>query len=62
MVDAPQTLAGAIEEFLNWQELDRHRSLGTIREYRKDLRGFVAFAGAAGVGDVAAIGRDLLAA
>lgn len=58
----PQGLASAIEEFLNWQELDRHRSLGTIREYRKDLRGFVAFAGAAGIDDVAAIDRDLLAA
>lgn len=61
MVDAPATLAGAIEEFLTWQELDRHRSLGTIREYRKDLRGFVAFARAAGVDDIAAIDRNVLA-
>ena len=54
-------LSQAIDEFLSWQELDRHRSPGTIREYRKDLTGFTAFAGGdAGVPDVAGIDRDLL--
>lgn len=56
-------LSQAIHEFLSWQELDRHRSPGTIREYRKDLAGFAAFAGGdAGVPDVAGIDRDLLRA
>jgi site-specific recombinase XerD len=56
-------LSEAIEEFLSWQELDRHRSPGTIREYRRDLDGFAAFAGGDhGVPDVAGIDRDLLRA
>ena len=56
-------LSEAIEEFLSWQELDRHRSPGTIREYRRDLDGFAAFAGGdQGVPDVADIDRDLLRA
>ena len=56
-------LSEAIEEFLSWQELDRHRSPGTIREYRRDLDGFAAFAGGdQGVPDVAGIDRDLLRA
>ncbi|MGO8686161.1 MAG: site-specific integrase, partial [Candidatus Dormibacteria bacterium] len=56
-------LSEAIEEFLSWQELDRHRSPGTIREYRRDLDGFAAFAGGdQGIPDVAGIDRDLLRA
>ena len=56
-------LSQAIDEFLSWQELDRHRSPGTIREYRKDLAGFTEFAGGdVGVPDVAGIDRDLLRA
>ena len=56
-------LSEAVEEFLSWQELDRHRSPGTIREYRRDLDGFAAFAGGdQGVPDVAGIDRDLLRA
>ena len=56
-------LSEAIDEFLSWQELDRHRSPGTIREYRRDLDGFAAFAGGdQGVPDVASIDRDLLRA
>ena len=56
-------LSEAIEEFLSWQELDRHRSPGTIREYRRDLDGFAAFAGGdQGIPDVADIDRDLLRA
>ncbi len=56
-------LSEAVDEFLSWQELDRHRSPGTIREYRRDLDGFAAFAGGdQGVPDVAGIDRDLLRA
>jgi integrase/recombinase XerD len=56
-------LSEAIDEFLSWQELDRHRSPGTIREYRRDLHGFAAFAGGdQGIPDVADIDRDLLRA
>ena len=56
-------LSQAIDEFLSWQELDRHRSPGTIREYRKDLAGFTEFAGGdAGVPDVGQLDRDLLRA
>ena len=56
-------LSQAIDEFLSWQELDRHRSPGTIREYRKDLSGFRQFAGGdQGVPDVAGLDRDLLRA
>ena len=56
-------LSEAIDEFLSWQELDRHRSPGTIREYRRDLDGFAAFAGGdQGIPDVADIDRDLLRA
>lgn len=56
-------LSQAVDEFISWQELDRHRSPGTIREYRKDLAGFQKFAGAdVGVPDVAEIDRDLLRA
>ncbi|MBV8526823.1 MAG: tyrosine-type recombinase/integrase [Candidatus Dormibacteraeota bacterium] len=56
-------LSQAIDEFLSWQELDRHRSPGTITEYRKDLAGFAAFAGGdAGIRDVAELHRDLLRA
>ena len=60
---APIPLSEAIAEFLSWQELDRHRSPGTITEYRRDLEGFAAFAGGdEAVPDAGGIDRDLLRA
>ena len=45
------------------ERLDRHRSPGTISEYRRDLESFAAFAGGdEAVTDVAGIDRDLLRA
>ena len=40
-------LAQAIEEYLDWQALDRGRSPNTVRAYGIDLAGFLAFARAA---------------
>jgi integrase/recombinase XerD len=53
-------LAQAIEEYLDWQALDRGRSPNTVRAYGIDLAGFLAFAGAAGVDQLAGVDRDLL--
>jgi integrase/recombinase XerD len=52
------TLAQAIEEFLDWQALDRGRSPNTVRAYGIDLAGFRA--SAAGVEQLAGVDRDLL--
>ncbi len=41
---APLNLAAAIEEYLTWLELDRHASLRTTSEYRRDLERFAKFA------------------
>jgi len=54
------TLAQAIEEYLDWQALDRGRSPNTVRAYGIDLAGFRAFAGAAGIEQLADLDRDLL--
>src|SRR6476660_9280346 len=54
------TLAQAIEEFLDWQALDRGRSPNTVRAYGIDLAGFRAFAGAVGIEQLAGVDRDLL--
>jgi len=53
-------LAQAIEEYLDWQALDRGRSPNTVRAYGIDLAGFLAFAGAAGIEQLAGVDRDLL--
>ena len=57
---AAPTLAQAIEEYLDWQALDRGRSPNTVRAYGIDLAGFRAFAGAAGIDELAGVDRDLL--
>jgi Phage integrase, N-terminal SAM-like domain len=54
------TLAQAIEEYLDWQALDRGRSPNTVRAYGIDLAGFRAFADAAGIEQLAGVDRDLL--
>jgi integrase len=59
---AAPPLAQAIEEFLDWQALDRGRSPNTVRAYRADLTGFQAFADTAGADQLADIDRDLLRA
>jgi len=57
---AAPTLAQAIEEYLDWQALDRGRSPNTVRAYGIDLAGFRAFAGAAGIDELVGVDRDLL--
>ena len=52
----------AVDEYLAWLELDRHRSPRTVTEYRADLRRFLAFAAAAGVTHTAVVDRDLVRA
>jgi site-specific recombinase XerC len=59
---AAPTLAQAIEEYLDWQALDRGRSPNTVRAYSGDLAGFRAFAGAVGVEQLADVDCDLLRA
>jgi site-specific recombinase XerD len=56
---AAPTLAQAIEEYLDWQALDRGRSPNTVRAYGIGA-GFRAFAGAAGIDELAGVDRDLL--
>jgi site-specific recombinase XerC len=38
-------LSEAVEEYLNWLELDRHAAEGTVAEYRHDLERLAYFAG-----------------
>ncbi len=45
------SLGAAVDEFLQWLELDRHRSAGTVAEYRADLERFCAYAAEHGVDD-----------
>ncbi|HEX6539292.1 MAG TPA: site-specific integrase [Candidatus Dormibacteraeota bacterium] len=52
----------AVDEYLAWLELDRHRSPRTVTEYRADLQRFLDFAAAAGVARTAAVDRDLIRA
>ncbi|MGI8608915.1 MAG: tyrosine-type recombinase/integrase [Candidatus Dormibacteria bacterium] len=60
---ATPPLLAAIDEFLDWMDLDKHRSPRTITEYRADLQGFAAFAsGHPGAADVEGLDRDLLRA
>ncbi len=57
-------LVRAVEEYLQYLELERHCSPGTVSEYRADLERFCTFAGEHYEGEVAVgdIDRDLLRA
>jgi site-specific recombinase XerD len=33
----------AVDEFLDWQQLDKGRSLNTVRTYERDLADFTAY-------------------
>ena len=55
-------LAQAVDEYLHWLELDRHRSQATVTEYRRDLQRFLSFAEAAGITRTAGLDRDLIRA
>jgi integrase/recombinase XerD len=56
------SLAQAIEEYLDWQALDRGRSPNTVPAYGADLAGFRAFAADAAADQLADVDRDLLRA
>src|SRR5205814_8433716 len=45
------SLGATVDEFLRCLELDRHRSAGTVAEYRADLERFCAYAAEHGVDD-----------
>ena len=55
-------LAQAVDEFLEWLELDKHRSAGTVAEYRADLGRFCAYADGHGFNDgpVSALDREMI--
>jgi site-specific recombinase XerD len=54
-------LSQAVDEYLDWLELDRHASPGTVHGYRADLQRFSDFVGGdASVPDIAELDRDLL--
>ena len=55
-------LAQAIEEYLSWAELDRHRAATTVSAYRSDLERFRKFADAAGIRRTRELDRDLIRA
>ena len=55
-------LGQAIDEYLEWLELDRHRSPRTVSEYRADLDRFLEFAENAQVRRTAALDRELIRA
>ena len=42
-------LSAAINEFLQWLELDRHASAGTVAAYRADMKRFAKYAGKHGL-------------
>jgi site-specific recombinase XerD len=53
----------AVDEFLDWCSLERDRSVGTVLEYRRDLRRFTAFADLRHPGiTVGEVDRDLVRA
>ena len=57
-------LSAAINEFLQWLELDRHASAGTVAEYRADMKRFAKYANKHGFDDapVSDLDRDLVRA
>ncbi len=58
----PIPLAQAVEEFLDWQALDKARSPNTVRAYRQDLTIFLAYCAAVGVTTLFQVDRVLLRA
>jgi site-specific recombinase XerD len=50
----------AVEEYLDWQALDKGRSPNTVRAYRQDLDVFLRFAADAGVTRLDGVDRELL--
>ena len=50
-------LSAAINEFLQWLELDRHASAGTVAEYRADMKRFAKYANKHGFDDAPACVR-----
>jgi site-specific recombinase XerD len=61
---AAPPLSAAADEFLQWLELDRHASAGTVVQYRSDLKRFCAYADSHDFDDapVSALNRDLVRA
>ena len=55
-------LAQAVEEYLDWQALDKARSPNTVRAYKQDLGMFVAYCARLDVSALAQIDRELLRA
>ena len=55
-------LGQAVEEYLDWQALDKARSPNTVRAYKQDLAIFVAYAAEVGASTLAQVDRGLLRA
>jgi site-specific recombinase XerD len=55
-------LGQAVEEYLDWQALDKARSPNTVRAYKQDLAIFVAYAADVGATTLAQVRRGLLRA
>jgi len=55
-------LMQAVDEYLDWQALDKARSSNTVRAYSQDLAMFVAYAADAGVSVLTQVDRELLRA
>jgi integrase/recombinase XerD len=53
-------LAQAVEEYLDWQALDKARSPNTVRAYTQDLRLFLSHCTAAGATRLGHLDRELL--
>ena len=54
-------LSTAIQEYLAWLEIDRHRSERTVSQYADELRDFSDFAGGDGaIGSIDQVDRELL--
>ena len=60
--DAVLPRAQAVEEFLDWQALDKARSPNTVRAYKQDLSNFVAYCADVGATTLAQVDRELLRA
>lgn len=52
----------AVEEYLDWQALDKGRSPNTVRAYKQDLTIFLTYAADVGVNRLDGVDRDLLRA
>jgi site-specific recombinase XerD len=60
LLPAPVPLRQAVEEFLDWQALDKARSPNTVRAYRQDLAVFLTYCAGVGVGTLDQVDRVLL--